>query len=97
MKVALEETITGRSFNIEPMWAKFNRVWTDETITKDLQSCLSASKDFLFLASLGYPGGCGKNFNAKKKEDTQISTDQLTVDEKETLTYICGAVLRKII
>ncbi len=97
LKVALEKTITGKSFNIEAMWVEFNKVWTDGTITTNLQSCLSVSKDFCSWILLTSQEVVAKSFNTKKKEDTEILTAQITTDEKDTVTYICGAVLRKVI
>eukprot|EP00794_Sanderia_malayensis_P004432 gene4432-5025_t len=78
----------------ETMWMHFNRIWTDKAITDAIREALAVSKDFCswFLFTL-------QRVISKKSfpETRQVVPQKLTDDEKETVTYICGSIIRKLI
>ena len=77
----------------ETMWMHFNKIWTDKDITNAIREGLSVSKDFCswFLFTL-------QQVVSKKSvpEARQVVPQELTDDEKDTVAYICGSLIRKL-
>ena len=78
----------------ETMWTHFNKIWTDKAITVAIREALAVSKDFCswFLFNM-------QQVISKKSfpETRRVVPQKFTDDEKETVTYICGSIIRKLI
>ena len=78
----------------EAMWVKFDEIWKDEAFTESVQKNFGITKDvcswFLFMLQQTI----AKRFIADKKPDD--TTTELNIDEKHTVTYICGSILKKL-
>ena len=78
----------------EAMWVKFDEIWKDEAFTESFQKNFGITKDvccwFLFMLQQTI----ARRFIADKKPDD--TTTELNVDEKHTVTHICGSILKKL-
>ncbi len=77
----------------ETMWMNFNMIWTDKDITDAIRDALSVSKYFCswFLFTL-------QQVISKRSlpEARKFVPQKLNEDEKETVAYICGSIIRKL-
>ncbi len=101
VKCAFQEVYRGKqtetipsSRSKETMWTDFNKIWTGKPVTDAIREALVVSKDFCswFLLMLQHVIS-EKSF----PETHQVVPQQLNDDKKETVTYICGSIIRKLI
>ena len=78
----------------ETMWVKFDEIWKDEAFTESVQENFGITKDFCSWFLFMLQQTIAKRFIADKKPDDTIT--KLSVDEKHTVTYICGSILKKL-
>ncbi|XP_065059624.1 uncharacterized protein LOC135687095 [Rhopilema esculentum] len=78
----------------ETMWVKFDEIWKDEAFTESVQNSFYITKDvcswFLFTLQQTI---AKRLFTDKKPNDT---ITEISADEKHTVTYICGSILKKL-
>ena len=94
----LAQTVDMKSFSMEMMWTRFSKVWINANVTDKLIECLDVPKYFCSWLLLYCQEEMSKyNFNASVQVSFVASEARLKEQEKETVTYICGAVLSKLI
>ena len=78
----------------EAMWVKFDEIWKDEAFTESVQKNFGITKDVCSWLLFMLQQTIAKRFIADKKPDD--TTTELNIDEKHTVTYICGSILKKL-
>ena len=92
-----EKTVEMKTFSIERMWTNFNSVWVNEAITSRLIRCLDVPKEFCSWLLLYCQEEIAKDRCHTGIAEVKHVQIELSEHDKETVTYICGAVLSKLI
>lgn len=92
-----EKTVEMKTFSIERMWTSFNTVWVNENITSRLVKCLGVPKEFCSWLLLYCQEEIAKDNCQTGAAEIKNMQIELSEHDKETVTYICGAVLSKLI
>ena len=90
-----EEALGGKLFTMDHIWRNFNKIWTDDTVIKELSDCLCAPREFCSWLLLAIQGTIVKQYFHVDELQPKLEVI-LTADEKETVAYICGAMIKKL-
>ncbi len=78
----------------ETMWVKFHEMWKDEAFPESLQNSFNITKDFCSWFLFMLQQTIAQRFFADRKPDDTVT--EISADEKHTVTYICGSILKKL-
>jgi len=90
-----EEALGGKLVTMDYIWRKFNKIWTDDTVIKELIDCLCVPQEFCSWLLLAIQETIVKQYLHVDELQPTLEVI-LTADEKETVGYICGAVIKKL-
>ncbi len=100
LKERLEKTCTKFSSRFittarEAMWEEFNKIWTDENITKSIIDALGITSDFCSWFLFYLQQAVAKTY--LQCDSTAVVNDlDLSDAEQESAAYIAGAVLKNV-
>jgi hypothetical protein len=100
LKERLEKTCTKFSSRFittarEAMWEEFNKIWTDENITKSIIDALGITSDFCSWFLFYLQQAVAKTY--LQCDSTAVVNDlDLSDAEQESVAYIAGAVLKNV-
>ena len=92
-----EKTVEMKTFSIERMWTNSNTVWVNEDITSRLIGCLDVPQEFSSWLLLYCQEEIAKDHCQTSVAEVKNVKIELSEHDKETVTYICGAVISKLI
>ena len=78
----------------ETMWVEFDQIWKDEAFTESVQKSFDITKDICSWFLFTLQQTISKRIFTDTKPDDTIT--EMSVDEKHTVTYICGSILKKL-
>ncbi|CAB4021216.1 Hypothetical predicted protein, partial [Paramuricea clavata] len=79
----------------EAMWEEFNKIWTDENITKSIIDALGITSDFCSWFLFYLQQAVAKTY--LQCDSTAVVNDlDLSDAEQESVAYIAGAVLKNV-
>ena len=80
----------------ESMWEEFNKLWTDETITKSIMNALNVTSDFCSWFLLYLQQAITKRYLQCDSTGNMLDNVDLSDAERDSVAYIAGAVFKKI-
>ena len=80
----------------ESMWEEFNKLWTDENITKSIMNALNVTSDFCLWFLLYLQQAITKRYLQCESTGNMLDNVDLSDAERDSVAYIAGAVLKKI-
>ncbi len=92
-----EKTVEKKTFSRERMWTNFNPVWVKENISSRFIGCLDVPGEVCSWLMLYCQGQIAKGHFQTSVAEAKNMQIELSEHDKETVTYICGAVLSKLI
>ena len=78
------------------MWEEFNKLWTDENITKSIMNALNVTSDFCLWFLLYLQQAITKRYLQFDSTGNMLDNVDLSDAERDSVAYIAGAVLKKI-
>eukprot|EP00794_Sanderia_malayensis_P005988 gene5988-6684_t len=81
--------------SLDSMWTNFQKVWVDQDVRTNVQAHFGVSKEFSSWLLLH----CQEEIAKQKIEIEELhqQSEELTNSDREVISYICGAVLSKLI
>ena len=95
LRAPFEEALGGKLFTMDHIWREFNKIWTHDTVIKELIDCLCVPREFCSWLLLAIQETIVKQYLHVDELQPTLEVI-LTADEKDTVAYICGTVIKKL-